>query len=146
MNKIKVQEALSILGQNISGGAVEVGIRDDCAFLKIESASRWSVIWTPGDRWFSVDTDLGYSLNYFDEGLSDSDAVDVLRFHVGVGAAYVQGAWSSKKSKILRVPELHIKVDGQVAILTMSLAAAVRYALGFNRRDTLRALDTPHGE
>lgn len=129
MNKVKAQESLRLLGRSFPEDAVEVGIRKDCAYLKIDGDERWSVAWTPGDRWFSVDTDAGYSLNYFDEGAPDREVLGILRFHVDVAAAYVRGDYVTKCSRILRVPELHIIVEGGSAVLTMSLCASLRYAL-----------------
>jgi hypothetical protein len=110
----------------------EMGRRDDTAFLRLEvhAPDRWAVVWTPGDRWFALDTDKRLSDNIFDEGISDDDANKILTLHVAAATAYVRGSYQTRISRIFRFPIFVIPVGDEEVVLRQSLRASVLHVLG----------------
>jgi hypothetical protein len=86
--------ALESLRQELADLHSEVGKRRDAAYLRVfdrHNVTRWAVVSTPGDRWFSLEVDLGFSLDHFEEGTDDAEVQALLRRYVEGAAAYVNG-------------------------------------------------------
>ncbi|MFK3676208.1 hypothetical protein ACI2IP_00670 [Microbacterium sp. NPDC090218] len=105
---------------------VETGVRDGAAYLRIASNERWSVVYTPGDRWFSVETDQGFSANHFEEDVSVSDVIEILDHQIAIACSYVGGEYEMAKSRFLGVPEIVIRIGETTTVLTLSPLGAVR--------------------
>jgi hypothetical protein len=87
-------ELLDSLRPAAIGLSSEIGYRGGAAFLRMWQSSRpgrWAVIWTPGDRWFSLEVDGGYALDHFEEDTPDEGARQLLSKYVDVALAYVLG-------------------------------------------------------
>jgi hypothetical protein len=125
-------ETLSSLQPHASDLSVEIGDRRGGAFLRIWQPSRpgrWAVIWSPGDRWFSVEVDGGYTLDYFEEDTPDEEARQLLTTYVGIALSYVRGDMTAERTKRLRAPVVTVPTDDGTATLRLSLLASFKAAL-----------------
>lgn len=139
--EMKDSEAAGIfraLRKEGTAAAEEVGVRDGNAYLRVSGNGRWAVAFTPGERWFAVETDLGYSWNRFDEDLSLSDISNTIAFSVDVARAYVDGRYEKKISRIFRIPELIVSAEEGVAFLTRSTRDAISQILRGARNPSQR--------
>lgn len=110
----------------------EIGDRDRAAFLRVWQPSRpdrWAVVWTPGDRWFSVDVEGGYSLDHFEDDTPDEDVRELLSRYVDVALAYVRGDMMPERTGRFRVPVVKVPIDGGLVELRLSLLKGFRAAL-----------------
>lgn len=131
--EMKKSEAADIFRSLLREGAdrsEEVGVRDGNAYLRVTANGRWAVAFTPGERWFAVETDLGYSWSRFDEDATQSDISRTIAFCVEVARAYADGRYEKKISRLLRIPELAISTEEGVAVLTLAMTDMIRHVLG----------------
>jgi hypothetical protein len=115
----------------------ELGQGDDVAYLRITSAtsgSRWAVVSSPGDRWFSLDVDGGFSFDHFEEDTPDEDVRRVLKRLVGLAVQYVVREPTPLKSKVLRVPIIELPTEDGVVLLRRSLVGLLKHLFRLNRR------------
>jgi hypothetical protein len=110
--------------------ASERGIRDDVSVLRISkdrsSDGRWIVISTPGDRWFSVQTDGGFALNHFEEDTPDDFVADLLGRYVAIGIAYLNGGSYVSRPGRLGLRVLHVEVDGEAYELRRYIVSEIK--------------------
>ncbi|WEK61564.1 MAG: hypothetical protein P0Y60_02020 [Candidatus Microbacterium colombiense] len=106
--------------------AESIEVRGDRAHFRAELNGRWALAQTPGERWFAVDTDQGFSWNRFDEDASASEINMYLDTLVDVARAYVEGRYSLARSPALRAPELQIVTENETAVLTLGLPDLIR--------------------
>jgi len=102
-----------------------VGRRGDVAYLRIEGNSeplRWAVVSSPGDRWFALDVDGGFSLNSFEEDTPDDEARRILAEYVDVAVAYLTNGGTMVKSGWLRSVILTVSAPDGSVVLRRSLA------------------------
>lgn len=132
MRTADVEALLSSFEFPQPGIVSELGIRADAAYLKLTSKADqtdYAVVWTPGDRWFSLDVAGGYSYDYFEEDTPDSEAADRIAQLVDAAVAYIDGRGSVTSSRLLRVPVIHIETDDGHFELRLSTFDAVKRAL-----------------
>lgn len=110
-----------------------VKIRDGVASLHITSVERQCVIKTPGERWFALDTELGYSHTIFDEDASDEDVAAAVALLVEAGRAYVRGEYEVSRSRVLGTPEVSVTTRSGPMLLTLSVADTVRHLFRIHR-------------
>lgn len=103
----------------------EVGIRDGKAYLKVSpdsDPSEYAVVWTPGDRWFSLDVAGGYSYDYFEEDTPDVDVVELLGKLAQAATAYIEGRRSTTLSRFFKIPTVRVETDsGPVELWRVAL-------------------------
>lgn len=125
-------ELLRSLRPDADDMLVEIGHRGDAAFLRIwqlARPSRWAVVSTPGDRWFAVEVDGGYSLNHFEEDTREEDVHRLLSTYVGVAMAYLRSDAAAVRVRRFRAPVLNVpNEEGQVE-LRMSMVAGFKAAM-----------------
>jgi len=116
----------------------EIGQRGDAAYLRMESTSdpeRWAVVWSPGDRWFSLDVDGGFSLDHFEEDTPDSDVHRILQEYIEVGLRYLREGATPITSRRLGLPALKISTAQGDVVLRRSLVADLKsiFRIGHRR-------------
>lgn len=130
-------EVLSALAPAEGPQTPELGTRGDVAFLRLASGTaplRWAVVSTPGDRWFSLEVDGGFSLDYFEEGTSDEDGRAILTRYVDYALQYVAGNAVHSRRGSLGIPELELVTERESVRLRRSLWAQIRTLAGFEQR------------
>ncbi|MGN6239875.1 MAG: hypothetical protein ACTHNI_09025 [Cellulosimicrobium cellulans] len=93
MRTREVEDFLRRSAQDLEDLSVALGRRGDAAFLRLSDPSGedcWAVVWSPGDRWFSIEIVGGYSLDHFEEETPDDEARHILDEYVGVALAYLR--------------------------------------------------------
>jgi hypothetical protein len=93
MRSSEVEDVLRRSAQDVGDLSVTLGRRGDAAFLRLSDPSRedcWAVVWSPGDRWFSIEVVGGYSLDHFEEETPDHEVRRILNAYVGVALAYLR--------------------------------------------------------
>lgn len=132
-----VNEVLRSLRPNSDEVKSEIGTRGDAAYLRLnqpERLDRWAIISTPGDRWFALDVDGGFSLNHFEEETLDDDARRLLEKYVAIGSAYILSGTTPTSVGRCRPRVLRVSTEHGDFELTLSAAAALKEAVGMGRR------------
>ncbi len=118
MNVSEAEELLRELASSVVVARVEVGTRDQpphaSAYLKLtplSGADDYAVVWTPGDRWFSLDVNGGYSLDVFGEDYEEQEVKEILERFLGIATAYIEGRWSRERSRFLHVVHVVVATD-----------------------------------
>lgn len=118
MNVSEAEELLRELASSVVVARVEVGTRDrpphTSAYLKLtplSGADDYAVVWTPGDRWFSLEVNGGYSLDVFGEDCEEPEVKEILERFLGIATAYIEGRWSRERSRFLHVVHVVVATD-----------------------------------
>ncbi|MFD4958934.1 hypothetical protein [Microbacterium sp. NPDC058389] len=125
-------ETLGSLRPEASDLSSEIGDRRGAAFLRIwqtDRPGRWAVIFSPGDRWFSLEVDGGYSLDLFEEDTPEEEARQLLTKYVDVALAYVRGSMVAERTGRFRAPLVTVPTDAGSTTLRLSLFAGFKAAL-----------------
>lgn len=137
---MNTQEALEVLTQlrdQVSPGLdTELGTRRDAAYLKVANKTDphdFAVVWTPGDRWFSLDVAGGFSLIYIEEETPDDEVRERLESYLSIGLRYLSGDRQNVRSKLLRIPSVRVGSGDNAVTLTLSLVDEVRHLFGGRR-------------
>ena len=107
----------------------ELGMRRDAAYLRIavtEDDTRWAVLCSPGDRWVSLETEGGFSLDHFEEGISDADIRRILGDFMSLATAYLDGHHRIERRGRLGIPVLIVDSADGPAELRRSIAREIR--------------------
>jgi hypothetical protein len=107
----------------------ELGVDGDVSFLRLSNDApdgRWAVINSPGDRWFSVDTDGGFSFIHVEEDSADDFVADLLEEYVAIGVAYLSGQSNVVRRGRFHVEVLVVNVDGKAYELQRSVVANIK--------------------
>jgi hypothetical protein len=110
----------------------ETGTRDGYAYRKFwrhDSKHNFAVVWSPGDRWFSLDIQGGYSNTHFEEGASDDQVLQRVEALMGLALSYLEGSFEVSRSRFLRLPRVNIAAGQHRMELTLSLSSALKYLL-----------------
>jgi hypothetical protein len=115
----------------IPAGACDVdqGIGRGAAYFRVSSKrvpSDFAVIYTPGDRWFSLEVSGGFSFDYFEEEMPDDEARQLVEKLMRAAVAYIEGRSSVSTSRIFRIPTVQIDVEGGSLDLHLSLSATLK--------------------
>jgi hypothetical protein len=132
-----VLAVLSAIRPESSEFASELGQRGDAAYLRMTKSSeptRWAVVWSPGDRWFSLDVDGGFSLNYFEEETPDADARRILATYVDLAVQYLRDEPAPHRKGFLRLSAIKITTAEGDTFLHRSLSSYLRRPLRSRRR------------
>jgi hypothetical protein len=87
------------------------------------------VVWAPGDRWFAVEIDGGYSLDHFEELTHDDEVHRTLSSYVDIAVAYVRSDAAPVRSGRFRAPRVTVVTDTGVFELRMSVLAGFKAAI-----------------
>ncbi|MCC6854418.1 MAG: hypothetical protein IT189_00010 [Microbacteriaceae bacterium] len=135
MDVNEAEVTLRQLGSSIgtSQARVEVGTSGisphNHAYLKLHSAidpDRYAVISTPGDRWFELEVAGGYGAIEASELTPDSEARAILGRLLLMAAAYLDGRWAVKKSRLVGVPVLVLDTEAGEVKLRLSAKESIR--------------------
>lgn len=128
---MREQEALEVLESlkpDVPDVLVTTGVKGTRAFLLLKNThatQRWAVIYTPGDRYFSVDTNTPYSRDYVDEGVPDDEVRDILERFTRIGVAYVRGAGEVVRVGFFKTPVLVVQVGDKREELRLSVFGTI---------------------
>lgn len=132
-----VYKVLRSLRPNSDEVKSEVGTRGDAAYLRLNPPARldrWAVISTPGDRWFALDVDGGFSLSHYEEETPDDDARRLLEKYAAIGLAHILSGTTPTSAGRFRPRVLRVSTEHGDFELTLSAAAALKEAMGLRRR------------
>jgi hypothetical protein len=136
---VKTEEALRVLERALPNWPEiesELGTRRDAAYLRVTNNAapdRWAVVSSPGDRWFSLEIDGGFSLEYFEEDLPDEDVQRLLSRYASLAVVYLRDGATARRSRLFRVPSLVVRTGDGDVVLRRSVAAEVKRLLTFGR-------------
>ena len=101
----------------------EVGIKNGEAYMVIRArdeshvAPGWTVIRTPGARWYSLELGEDHEHDVVDEDATTDEVRGYLRRYVEVATAYLRGDYEVTRSRWLRTPILVVHLgDEQVRV------------------------------
>ncbi|MFT3876261.1 MAG: hypothetical protein QM708_07570 [Propioniciclava sp.] len=111
------------------GVALECGQDGDVAWVRITPAAnpgRWVVVSSPGNRWFSVGVEGGYSYDYVDEDLDREEVEGALDELLEISAEYISsgGSWSTEGW--LKSPVLLVNTSQGVRVLRRDVLVNLR--------------------
>lgn len=112
LNTLETEQLLRELAPGDSAIHSEVGSRGDVAALTLNligQRGRSVLIESPGDWWFTLTTDGGYSAVHADLDLQPEAIREVLASYVKVGRAYLRQGGELRRSGWLRFPVLLIE-------------------------------------
>lgn len=119
-------------GHADEGLVMTQGMRHDAAFLKIDDpgSGRYAVVWTPGNRWISLDFDGGFAWTRFDEEITPEELTQTLEDLFGVAVGYLTGTLSIGRRHSKLAGTVLIVEDGPMELeLTRSLSYRIRQAM-----------------
>ena len=110
------------LAATITGVKVDVGETDSDrhpeSFIRLTSLvgpEKFAVISATCSGWYELTVDGGYwTATADDESMEPHEVREYLASFARAGLAYLDGSWSIRKSRFLRVPRLSIELDGSV--------------------------------
>ena len=110
------------------GYRTKLSVKNDWAGLEIFSADgdAGAVVYSPGDRWVSLEVPGPFSTNYFEEGITDEDLLIWLERYLDAAIAYQQGQYVLRRSKRLRIPHVVIETSTETIRLELTLKALIR--------------------
>jgi hypothetical protein len=88
---------------------------------------------SPGDPWFSLDVDGGFSLSHVEEDTPDDEAPGILERYVGLAGQYLLSAPAPMKTGRLGLPAIKLSTSEGDVLLRESLVGVVRRVLRINR-------------
>jgi hypothetical protein len=130
-------DVLDSIRVEASDVVAEVSQRGDAAVLHLSTPGRpgrWAVVSTPGDRWFSLEVDGGYSLDHFEEETSDDDARRLLRLYTSIGLDYLRQAPTPARTSPLSTPTVVVTTGTGDVVLRRSLSKSLQSLLRLGRR------------
>lgn len=108
----------------------ELGQRQHVAYLRISGGSpeRWAEVNTPGDVWFSLDVEGGFSHNYLEgEDTPDVDVRRILATLVDIAVQYVLSeGMPVESSRILGFPSMTLTTPAGEVVFRRSLVHNLR--------------------
>ena len=122
----------------VDGLTSEVGVRRGAAYLRISSRgdpSDYAVVWTPSDRWFSLDVAGGFSYNHFEEDTPDADVLHLIENLVQAAIDYIEERGSTTYSRFLKLPRVVIETTSGPLVLALSIPDGLKRAFGIGNKD-----------
>lgn len=126
----RLEEALEILHslEPVDRALVcEAGTKRGRAYLRVSSdiEQRWAVVNTPGDRWFALDVNGGFSLEQFVEGLDGAETRELLEAYVAWAQRYVLHGPSAVRT-VMRSRRIELSDGRDTVELRKSTIAEIR--------------------
>jgi hypothetical protein len=132
---IKATEARLILDRvwkgHPTGYKGEVASKHDWVGLEISpvSSDTTVTVYTPGDRWVTLEVPGRFSHNHFEEDMTEADLESWVRLYITAGLAFLEGQYSIQQSRVLRVPFIVIQTPTSKLRLDLSIGRTIRAAL-----------------
>lgn len=136
MDLSNIETILRSLRPSHDGVDIDLGTRDGAAFLHLTQPARperWAVVWTPGDGWFALDVDGGFSLNHVEEETPDDEVRRLLEQYVKIGLTYVLGSSVPTSPGRFKARVLRVTTDDGDFDLRLNVGAALKDALRLGR-------------
>lgn len=115
----------------------DFGQRGDAAYLrmwKVTQPERWAVVSSPGDRWFSLDVDGGFSLDYFEEDTPNDEVSRLLHRYVDLALQYLRDGATPYRTGKLGFPSLKMSTYEGAVVLRRSLVTNLKSLPGLGSR------------
>lgn len=118
----QLQRARNILDELLPTApdiVAEVGIKNGEAYMVIRArdesnvAHGWTVIRTPGARWYSLELGEDHEHDVVDEEATTDEVCGYLRRYVEVATAYLRGDYELTRSRWLRTPILVVHLGDE---------------------------------
>ena len=125
-------EALAMLGriwdERKLGYEAKLSVKHDSAGLEIfaRGSDESAVVYSPGDRWVSLDLPDGFSASHFEEGMTDEDILMWLERYLDTAIAYLEGRYVLRRSRPLRIPQVVIETSRGPVRLNVELKQLIR--------------------
>ena len=125
-------EVLAMLGriwdERKLGYQAELSVKHDWAGLEIfpSDSDESVVVYSPGDRWVSLQVPGGFSVIYFEEGMTDEDLLMWFERYLDAAIAYLEGRYVLHRSRRLRIPQVVIETSTGPVRLSVGLKQLIR--------------------
>lgn len=93
-----------------------VGMQDSRAYMRVEDREepdRWAAVYTPGQGYFSLQTETMLTWDYVDDDASDEEVHAALSRLVSLAVLYVLGEGEEMRSRRLGFPSLRLHDGNQ---------------------------------
>jgi hypothetical protein len=125
------EEALATLSRlwesRNSDYEAKLSVRRDSAGLEVFAPGcNRVVVFSPGDRWVTLQAPDGLAANYFEEGMTDEDLTMWLERYLDAGIAYLEGRFDVRRSRRLRIPHILIETNSGPVRLDFRLTVLIR--------------------
>lgn len=133
------EEALAMLkriwDERKLGYDAKFSVKHDWAGLEIftPDIDESVVVYSPGDRWVSLDVPGGFSAIYLEEEISNIDLQIWLERYLDAGIAYLEGHFVVRHSQRLRIPHVVIETNAGPVRLDLGIKALIRSAVSRGR-------------
>lgn len=135
---MRIDEVLTVLNEgrpDIIGVSTEIGQRRGAAYIRLvseDAAERWAAVSTPGDRWFSIEVDSGFSLDYFEEEAPDDEVRRLVECFIKLAIDYIVRLPSPVKQGMFGLPVIKLFGPEGEALLRRSLLGGLSSIIGRN--------------
>lgn len=129
MKQTEARQYFISLRDAYPNSVISVADRTDVAILHIGSkdeGSRWAELSTPGGDWFSLVLSGGFMRDVVDEEAKDEEVKSILAELFELGLSYVDGDYSERVSRWLRIPTVEIAHEGKLIPVDLSIDRLVR--------------------
>jgi hypothetical protein len=93
---------------------------------RTERPARWAVVSSPGDRWFSLDVDGGFSLDHFEEDTPGEDVHQILSRYLELALRYLRDQPMPYPQGMLRLRVIKISTDDGDFVLRRSIVGELK--------------------
>lgn len=131
------QAVLEGLRPRLSECVAFVGMQDSRAYMRVEDrddSDRWAAVYTPGQGYFSVQTETTLTWDYVDDDASDEEVHAALSRLVSLAVSYVLGEGEEMRSRRLGFPSLRLHDDEGTVTLKLPMEAGLAFILRRFRR------------
>lgn len=131
-------ELLRNLTKPFAGFDFDFGVRADAAYVWLSMPSdstRWAVVSSPGDRWFSLDVDGGFSVDHFEEDATDEHVRTILESYVLMAVGYLKEDVRATRVGRLGAVGVRLMSDRGEVVLRRSLGGDLRNTISGRRRN-----------
>lgn len=133
MDAANARRTLEQLALSSTEVQIDVGIARheprQFAYAKVmapSDSSNHAVVWTPGDRWFNLDSSRGFGAFEIGEGLDDETVTQLLANYLDAATELVCGRATEAKSRIFRRPFLTVNTANGVLRLRRTSIRALK--------------------
>lgn len=126
------EEALILLAkirdERKLGYETKLFVERDWAVLQIliPGSKEKAIVYSPGDRWVSVDLPGEFSALHLEEEISEVDFSAWIHRYFDVAIAYLEGRYVTQHSRLFRVPRLIVETDSGPVELNLAFKATIR--------------------
>lgn len=136
MDVAETKRTLDKLVGSLQNVRTEVGVARtpprQFAYAKVmlpADAGTYAVVWSPGDRWFNLDSSARFGTFELGEGFDDQTVTHILANYLDAAVEIVLGRAAQGASRILRRPVLTVTTDDGLMKLRRASPAAFEHAL-----------------